>query len=586
MQTKNHSATALFLFTLIGTVSAVTYYLNPIDGNTETGNGSMENPWGSLHSVLEAGLIQRRYYAWADIVNPDAPIKAGDTMMLMSGYHGNFGNRLIGWHNDDYITIEAAPGESPQLPWIWMEGVSYWKFKGLEIRAELNGEIYRGGITIKNQPSFGNSHHIIIEDCNISTASENTVKNWRTIEEKQTLTPSEPASSGTFTLTVFSSATSSKTTIPIAYDATVEEIDQALAVLGQSNEICYELIVYSESERPLKDGTPIEFTFPFFGDVEPIEYDFSGLGITATLEETIKGVKEWENLRNGVYCKAENNCIIRNNKMEYVLVGITCQTPGCIIENNKVNYFGGDGIQGCADNAVFRNNDVRNSLKIGYNHDDLFQCWGSPNANVTIYNNLFIGDDGTWNQENNPLIPNAHSSQGFFFSLEAIDWNISNNIMVNDHYHALSMNIVSGVIENNLIIKSPNAETSNGGSIKFKTSESQNLTVRNNIATLIYDGDPTRNIIVSNNLLADKDTYNEIFTDYQNYDFTPLTDSAACDGSINGQPGVAIGALPCEATPQECIDTPVLLDYISEWKQGSLGMAALLQKIALWKVGC
>jgi len=35
----------------------------------------------------------------------------------------------------------------------------------------------------------------------------------------------------------------------------------------------------------------------------------------------------------------------------------------------------------------------------------------------------------------------------------------------------------------------------------------------------------------------------------------------------------------------ECIDTTALVGYISEWKQGSLGMASLLQKISAWKAG-
>jgi len=35
----------------------------------------------------------------------------------------------------------------------------------------------------------------------------------------------------------------------------------------------------------------------------------------------------------------------------------------------------------------------------------------------------------------------------------------------------------------------------------------------------------------------------------------------------------------------ECVDTTALLDFISSWKQGILGMASLLQKIATWKAG-
>jgi len=37
---------------------------------------------------------------------------------------------------------------------------------------------------------------------------------------------------------------------------------------------------------------------------------------------------------------------------------------------------------------------------------------------------------------------------------------------------------------------------------------------------------------------------------------------------------------------EECVSMPALLNYISQWKQGSIEMTTLLEKIALWKAGC
>ncbi len=45
------------------------------------------------------------------------------------------------------------------------------------------------------------------------------------------------------------------------------------------------------------------------------------------------------------------------------------------------------------------------------------------------------------------------------------------------------------------------------------------------------------------------------------------------------------GVGPCDAVA-ECVSTTALLGYISEWKQGSLGMFSLMQKIENWKQGC
>jgi hypothetical protein len=45
------------LFCLAATcpVKAATYYCDPVNGNTVTGNGSSEHPWGTLMSATKAG---------------------------------------------------------------------------------------------------------------------------------------------------------------------------------------------------------------------------------------------------------------------------------------------------------------------------------------------------------------------------------------------------------------------------------------------------------------------------------------------------------------------------------------------------
>ena len=92
--------------------------------------------------------------------------------------------------------------------------------------------------------------------------------------------------------------------------------------------------------------------------------------------------------------------------------------------------------------------------------------------------------------------------------------------------------------------------------------------------------------------LADDASFKALFTDVSNMygdgggDYNPVMNSPACDGSVNGQEGVAIGALPCPGEPpQECVDLTALTNYISEWKQGSLAMFDLIQKIEQWKAG-
>ncbi len=68
-------------------------------------------------------------------------------------------------------------------------------------------------------------------------------------------------------------------------------------------------------------------------------------------------------------------------------------------------------------------------------------------------------------------------------------------------------------------------------------------------------------------------------------DYNPLPSSFAClGGNENLSEGEYIGAFPCTEA-EECVNLSSLTNYISEWKQGSLAMLVLMQKIELWKSG-
>src|SRR3954467_12843960 len=90
------------------------FYIDPINGS-DAGDGSAGDPWRSLQALFDDGLIETRdwpsfpYAAGMQLVdvNPGAPVRAGDTLWLRDGYHGD----LVVEHayNAAPITIAAAP---------------------------------------------------------------------------------------------------------------------------------------------------------------------------------------------------------------------------------------------------------------------------------------------------------------------------------------------------------------------------------------------------------------------------------------------------------------------------------------------
>ncbi len=106
------------------------FYVDPIKG-TNAGDGSQIKPWHTLAEVVNAKLI-----------NGEDPTKgvvhAGDAIYLMNGNHGQLKlTDYVGggaFNNTDFITIQAAPGQTPIVTGLLAQNISKWVFKGLTLQ--------------------------------------------------------------------------------------------------------------------------------------------------------------------------------------------------------------------------------------------------------------------------------------------------------------------------------------------------------------------------------------------------------------------------------------------------------------------
>lgn len=117
-----------------------TFYIDPVNGSA-TGDGSITKPWRTLAQVLDSAskLVSTQSHAGAaynngtdtslHAVNPTAPIKAGDVLLLKSGDHGTvyIGNM----YNSDFITVAAAPGAVPVIDKLTIASSAKWMFQGV-----------------------------------------------------------------------------------------------------------------------------------------------------------------------------------------------------------------------------------------------------------------------------------------------------------------------------------------------------------------------------------------------------------------------------------------------------------------------
>jgi len=160
---KKSCIVIVLLFGWLSTASGTTYYVDPVSGSMSN-DGSAEHPWSTLQDVFSYNRIETRDKNGV-IKNPGAPVKAGDTLLLRSGYHGDINQSV--YFNDALITVAAEQGHTPGLRRLLFSSAKNWLFKGLTISTELSPS-FAGNqmlVNIGSGSSNGYSSYITIEDC-------------------------------------------------------------------------------------------------------------------------------------------------------------------------------------------------------------------------------------------------------------------------------------------------------------------------------------------------------------------------------------------------------------------------------------
>jgi hypothetical protein len=126
------------------------WYIDPVNGKTaaDGGLGTQAAPWNSLQAVFSVQpgytvpLLSSAPYRHANPANGantfspgGGPVQPGDEILLMSGNYGDVSTSdwNIGLKNPGFVTIAAAPGQTPVLSWLATVGTSYFVFSGIKV---------------------------------------------------------------------------------------------------------------------------------------------------------------------------------------------------------------------------------------------------------------------------------------------------------------------------------------------------------------------------------------------------------------------------------------------------------------------
>ncbi len=141
-------------FSLSGSALGAEFYVDPVNGSPG-GDGSAPKPWKDLEQLLADGVF-------------GATVKAGDTVWLLSGYHG--APDLAGGDFTPPITLAAAPGQTPTASSVTFTGAKGWTLRGLSISPSYGPAPTVGNIVLIDKASA----RITVEDSQLFSVTDSS----------------------------------------------------------------------------------------------------------------------------------------------------------------------------------------------------------------------------------------------------------------------------------------------------------------------------------------------------------------------------------------------------------------------------
>jgi len=154
------------------------FYVDP-DHGSDAGDGSAAQPWRSLQAVFDDGLVETRdwpSYPYVPgmtlvTVNAGAPVRAGDTIWLRSGYHGDL--VVADAYNSAPITIAAQPGQSPRIRSVLVRSAQNWILRDLVVSpsfAPTNEPLTM--LSVENHGWTGPSWDVDVDHCTLYSVAD------------------------------------------------------------------------------------------------------------------------------------------------------------------------------------------------------------------------------------------------------------------------------------------------------------------------------------------------------------------------------------------------------------------------------
>ncbi|MBI3202374.1 MAG: right-handed parallel beta-helix repeat-containing protein [Myxococcales bacterium] len=374
---------------------AADFHVDPAAG-AATGDGSAAKPWKTLEEVIGAGHFGKA-------------IKAGDTVHLKTGYHGEA--LFNGGSYAPPISVEADAGQSPKLRHVRFSNTSGWVLRNVFVSPSFGTA--SGSITMVEVQT--SSSKVTIEGCDLFTvpdASAWGAPEWLAASSGISLRGADSVARNNKVKNVRFGITADASKVLVEGNSIVNFSADGLRGLGDDETFQYNLIKNSYLDDSVDSNHDDGFQ----------SWSVGGGGV---------GTGEVKNmtLRGNVFIGNEDPA----QKLKGTMQGIGCfdgTFTGWVVENNVVitNHWHGISLYGAKDSRVVNNTVMdTDAVKPG-------PPWimvtahknGTPSQNVVVRNNLATDFDvkGTNVTEDHNVTLTGGTLATYFLSPTAPKWDL------------------------------------------------------------------------------------------------------------------------------------------------------------------
>jgi hypothetical protein len=156
----------------IGDGSGTVFYVDPVAGNDQTGDGSAGTPWASIQFVVANKVDCTDQHGVPR--HADAPVQGGDTIVLVGAGGHDQELDITGCYNADYVTIRSAVHQEATLAFVHFRGSAYWRLDGLNLVNGGRGIMVR----VEDHSHQGPAHHLQIVNSSFTSGDLQTVQDY------------------------------------------------------------------------------------------------------------------------------------------------------------------------------------------------------------------------------------------------------------------------------------------------------------------------------------------------------------------------------------------------------------------------